>query len=145
MSPEVKLRTLAAANATMQSRFGTAPFRWFDQQLDPRRVSSGTCLRARKVSTVFRHVQAGLNPLQEPLFQFDVMDLNPETARAAATDLIEFLGAVDLSTDAQFGCPTTTPKHYPSFVVNQRSGLEPIPDPPVYVESVDVRFMNLGE
>lgn len=147
MTAEVKLRTLAIADATMQSHFGTPPavFRWFDIQLDPRRVSGGTCLRARRISTFRRYVQAGLNPLSEPLFQFDVLDLDPETARAAAADLIEFLGTVDLSSGAQFGSPATTPKHFPAFVTNQRAGLEPIPDPAVYVESVDVRFFNLEE
>jgi len=146
VTAEVKLRTLASADAGMQLHFGTLPnFRYFDIQLDQRRTSEGSCLRARRVSNVRRYVQAGLNPLSEPLFQFDILDLDPEVARAAALAFIEFIGTVDLSTTDQFGSPVLTPKHFPAFVVNQRAGLEPIPDPAVYVESIDVRFFNLEE
>lgn len=143
MTPQVKLRTLAAANAGMQSRFGTNPMRYFDIQLDQEQVQNGPCLRARRISQVFLHSHDGLNKIDGPLFQFDILDLDPETARAAAYDVIAFLQTVDLSTNAQFGSPVTTPTAHPVIILNQRSGLEPVPDPPVWVESLDVRFINL--
>lgn len=144
MTAEVKLRSLASVDATMQTRFGTSPFRWFDIQLDQERIAN-TCVRVRRISTLRFYVQAGIQPLSQPLFQFDVMDLNPETARAALKDIIAFLLTVDLSSNAQFGSPVTTPKHFPSFVLNTRAGMEPVPDPPIYTESADVRFWCLEE
>jgi len=140
MNAETKLRTLASADPVMQGRFGTSPFRWFDRGLDPRRIKDGSCVRILRVSTVRMYEQAGLNPLSMPLFQFDVLDENPETARAAALDLVKFLLTVDLSSNAQFGSPVTTPRRFPVFILSQRSGMEPIPDPPVYVHSIDCRF-----
>jgi hypothetical protein len=127
----------------MQAHFGTAPMRWFDLQLPQEYIPLGSCVRVRRVSTIRMYVQRGLQPMSQPLFQFDVLDLDPETARDAAFDLIEFLGTVDLSSNAQFGCPATTPVHFPAFILNQRAGMEPIPDPPVFVQSIDARFFNL--
>lgn len=143
MSPEVRIRTLAAANSAMQSHFGSSPFRWFDTRLAQRFIALGPCVRYRRISTIRMYEQAGLNPLSQPLIQFDVCSTDSELARTAARDLIEFLGTVDLSTDSQFACPATTPQHFPSFVVGQRSGKEPEPEPAVFIQSVDVRFFAL--
>ncbi len=87
--------------------------------------------------------QTGLQNLSQPLMQIDVMDLDSETCITARDAVISWLGRVDFSTSEQFDSPTTTPQHFPNFVVNQRSGLEYQTDVPIPVETIDVRIYNL--
>lgn len=145
MTCEVKMRTLAAADTSMQAVFGSGPFRWFDRQLQPGYIQSGSCVRVRRVSTVRGYSQQGLQSLDQILFQFDVLNLDSEAARTAAAALIAWLGTVNFASDQQFASPVTTPRQFPNFVVNQRAGMEPRTQPPVYVEITDVRIYNTEE
>lgn len=150
MSPEAKLRTLAQQDAALVARLGTTPFRWFDQQLPQfpngaylQYVNAGPCVRVRRISNFFLYTQDGLNSEDMPLFQFDVLDLDHQVAMDALQEIIMFLGTIDLSTTDQFQCPPVTPSRRPVQVLSSRAGLEPVPDPPIFVESIDVRFINL--
>lgn len=141
MTAEVKLRTLAVANATMQTRFGTSPMRWYDQQVAQNKIDAGTCVRVRRISKRRIYEQAGANPLSDVLFQFDVIDADPETARAGLKDLVAFLHTVNLG--SANGAVAATP--VPAFVVLTRAGILPHPTAPAYVETADVKFWNLEE
>ena len=145
MTPEVKLRTLAAANVTLQGYFGTAPFRVFEAQVPQDEFENGTCARYFRVSTVreYSHGKPGLDDISLPRFQLDILDYDPEVARAAMKAVIDFLGTCDFAADYQFGCPVTTPPQAPVYVLNQRSGMEPQLEPPVFVQTLDFRFYNL--
>lgn len=143
VTAEAKLRTLAAANATMQSIFGTSPFRWFDTQQVPGYISAGTCVRVLRVSTARSYSMEGIQNLSQPRFQFDVLDYYAETTRQATAALIDWLGTISLAENNQFGSPPTTPPQFPCFVLNQRGGMEPGTTTPVFVQSLDVRIYNL--
>lgn len=143
MTAEAKLRALASASAALQAYFGTALFRWFDRQLPQGYIKSGPCVRLMRVSTVRTYAQTGLQNLSQPRVQIDVMDYDPENCRAAAKAVIDWLGTVDFSTDAEFSSPPTTPGNHPNFILNQRAGMDFQLQPPVYVESIDVRLYNL--
>lgn len=139
MTPEVRMRTLAALDSTLQGYLGTAPFRWFDQQLPNRSITSGSCVRIQRISTIRMYEQAGLNPLSYPRFQADCYAADPETARAVALAVIAFLGGVNLSSDGPFASPSTTPRNFPTFILSQRDGIIPDRELPVYVQSIDFR------
>lgn len=150
MRPEAKIRTLAAANTTLQAFFGTPIFRWFDRQLPPGYIDQGTCVRILRVSTARQYshgtsTRRTVSRLAQPRFQIDVLDMDPERASSAATAIADWLAEVDFSSNAQFDSPPTSPTRHPNFVLNQRAGMEPKPDPPVYVEMLDVRIFNLEE
>lgn len=151
---EVKLYELAAANPTLQGIFGTSPFRWYDTQIPQGIITPGStaaawaqkpALRILRVSTIFAYEMAGLNPLNQPRFQIDILHPLAETARAAAAAVRDWLGTVDLAGTYQFGSPTTTPPQFPCFVVSQRGGLAYEFEPPVYVQTLDFRVFNLEE
>lgn len=144
LTPEVKLRTLASGNATLQGYLGTGPFRWFDRQI-PQAYYPATCVRLRRISTAFLYEQRGLNPLDAPRFQLDVLDPDPEKTRAVAAAITAFLGTISLAQDNQFGSPVTTPPQFPNFVLNQRSGMDPTLQPPAYVETIDFRCWSNTE
>ena len=147
MTAELRLYTLAAASPALQAVFGTAPFRWYDTQVQQGTIVPGddtqpAAARLLRVSTIRSYEQAGLQPLSEPRFQLDVLHPLAETARAAAAAVIAFLGTVDLAGAYQFGSPVTTPPQFPCFVISQRGGLAPEFEPPVYVQSIDFRLYN---
>lgn len=145
MKLEEKIRTLASADATLQSHFGTGPFRWLDRRLLPGYIDKGACVRLMRVSSVFTYSQAGLQNLNQPRVQIDVMSTDPVEARNAAQAIIDWMGTVSFSETNNFNSPATTPPHSPNFVLNHRSGMEPQPDPkgPVFVETLDYRIFNL--
>lgn len=152
MTAEVKIRTLAQTSTALQGFFGedSGIFRWFDRQLAPGYISRGTCARVRRVTTVLRHAKETRTARSvcrqtQPLFQIDVLDYDPERARSAVAAISDWLGEVDFSSDAQFASPPTSPKRHPNAVLNQRAGMEPLLQPPVYVETIDVRIFNLEE
>lgn len=153
MTAEAKIRSLARQDATLQSFFSgsNGTFRWFDRQLTPGYITQGTCVRVLRVSTVrmFTHptrVATQLVDQQQPRFQIDVLDIDPERARSAAAAIENWLTTVaDFSSGAQFASPVTSPTRHPNFVLNQRAGMEPQTQPPVYVETLDVRIFNLEE
>jgi hypothetical protein len=152
VTAEVAMRTLAAVSTSLQTYFGepSGIFRWFDRQLPPGYISRGTCARVRRVSTVRLYTKEtgtarSVNRQSQPRFQIDVLDTDPERGRSAAAAICDWLGEVDFSTNAQFDSPPTSPKRHPNAVLNQRAGMEPLPDPPVYVEMLDVRIFHLEE
>lgn len=145
MTGEVKIRTLAAADATLQPYFGTGPFRWFDRQIPPEYIDKGACVRLLRVSTIRSHTMQGITHLSAPRFQIDVLSIDPETARAAASAIIAWLQTISLAQNNQFASPVTSPPQHPNLVLNQRAGMEPriSGKPVVYVETLDVRVYNL--
>lgn len=149
MTCEVKLRTLARQSTALQSYFGedSGLFRWFDRQLPPQYIGRGTCARILRVSTNRLHSKEtrnarSVNEQSGVRVQIDVLDLDPERARAAVSAIIDWLGEIDLSTDDQFSSPPVTPTRHPTTILNQRAGIEPATDPPVYVEILDIRVWN---
>jgi hypothetical protein len=152
MTAEAKIRNLARQDATLQSYFlGTnGTFRWFDMQEQPGYIGQGTCARVLRVSTLFMQTHEtqqyrSLNQMQQPRFQIDVLDYDSERARSAAAAIIDWLARVDFSSDAQFASPVTSPTRHPHQILNQRSGMIPQTQPPVWVQSIDVRITDLQE
>lgn len=150
-SPELKLRTLASRDATMQADFGSDPstFRWYDETLLQNQIGkllvTGACARLVRISTIRQGNQGGIGNLTWPLIQIDVLDRVSETARVVANDVIEFMQGVDLSTNSQFGSPVTGPRANPSVLLNQRQGVlnnPQSPGGPVYFQSMDFRIAN---
>jgi hypothetical protein len=145
VTAEVKLRTLAAADATLQGFFGTGPFRWFDVQEAPKYIEQGPCVRVMRVSTVRDYLQGGISQLSCPRFQIDVLDYSAENSRQAAQAIIDWLSRISLAENNQFASPQTTPPQFPNFLLNQRSGMEPQTKLPVFVTMLDVRLFNLEQ
>lgn len=147
MTPEVKLRSLAAADATLAGYLtgSNNTFRWFDRQVAQNYFQSGPCVRVIRVSTVRMYMQTGVTNVSACRFQIDVLSVDPEQARAIAAAIIDFLGTVDLAGDYQFGSPVTTPPQFPNFILNQRAGMDYQLQPPAYVETLDARIFNLEE
>ena len=149
ISVETKLRTLAAANATLQTDLGTSPFRWFDRRLvqgalTPPNPITGpvpntTCVRVLRVSTGQDgfYNQGGQGNIEQPRIQIDVLDYDPEVARQVAADIIAFLSSVSLMSTTP-----TNPAQCTNFRLNQRAGMEFQLDPPAYVETLDYRIWN---
>ena len=142
MTASTKLRTMAAADATLQGFFGTSPFRWDYIQLVPsaRPDSNGQfpCrARYRQVSQVPIYTQEGQNRLNEVRFQIDVLCSDVTVADAATAAIAAWIGTVS------FCDLTLTPGQYPNFVMNVRPGLEVQLKPPVPVNSLDVKVFNL--
>ena len=125
ISLETKLRTLAAANATLQTDLGTSPFRWFDRRLvqgalTPPNPITGpvpntTCVRVLRVSTGQDgfYNQGGQGNIEQPRIQIDVLDYNPEAARQVAADIIAFLSSVSLMSNTP-----TNPLYYNQAGIN---------------------------
>jgi len=154
MTTEVKFRTLAKQDATLQTFFGdesNGTFRMFDTQLQPNYLKVGnTCARVLRVSTVrqYAHRTAthqGQQNLALVRLQVDVLDYDSERARAAAAAIVDWLSRVSFAENAQFASPPTSPKAYPNQVLNERGGLEPRTQPPAWVQILDIRVMSLEE
>lgn len=141
MTAESKLRLLASSDTALQAIFGTSPFRWFDTGLVQRQAFPSVVVR--RVSTIRRYTHDGLNQMSQPRFQIEIRHPDSETARVAAKAVITFLGTADLASNAQFGSPVTTPRQYPSFLLNQMTRTDFQMAPPVWVEVLDVRMFNL--
>ncbi len=152
MTAEEKLRTLAQQDAVLQSYFFTDnQIRWFGPQLPPGYLAIGkACVRVWRVSTIrlYSHEtseQRSQNRIEQIRFQFDVLDYDSERARLAAKAIADWLATVDLSSNAQFGSPVTSPTRHPNQVLNERQGMEYKIQPPAYVQLLDVRITNLEE
>jgi len=133
-SAEAKIRTLAAANATMQGILGTGPFRWFFVREPQGYIEQGTICRTRRVSAVYTYAQGGRLCFEQARIQFDVLDQSQETARDALTALEAFLGTVDLMNE--------TPAQYANFLLSERSTIEVQIKQQIYVWSADYRIWN---
>lgn len=145
MTAEGKLRTLAAANPTLKSLLGTGavgdPFRFYDTQ-----HVQGSALPAvtfRRVSTVVPYQIVGRRSITWIRFQIDVRDSDPEHGRTVMSAVIALLDAIDLNF---VGGQTVPPGKAPAcFVLNQRDGMDFQLNPPVWVQTLDVRVLNLEE
>jgi hypothetical protein len=141
-SAEVKLRTLAAANAGLQAFLGTPPalFRWYDTQ-----HVQGSALPAVTVRRVSTSIDYRLSPpgnnINNPRFQIDVRDADPEHGRSVAVAIIAFLNVLNLAVAGG----TVSGKQAPTFLLNIRDGLDFNLTPPVWTQSLDVRLFNLEE
>lgn len=143
MTAEVKIRTLASADATLQSHFGAGPFRWFTNgDLPQGYYAQGTCLRMRRISSVGLMEMRGLNPLRGIRFQLDVIDVDAETARAAAAAVVAWFQTISCAQQNQFGSPVTTPPQFPNIFLNQRHDQEFQLQPRGQVEILDYRVWN---
>lgn len=132
--PETKLRTLAAADATLQAIFGTPLFRWsMYGQLPQGYIKRGTCARIRRVGTQSDYAQEGPVSLERVRFQFDVMDLDPTKTFPAVQAIAAWLQTVTLM---------QIPSQAPNFQIDQRSWIESLPEGEVYVQMVGWRIMN---
>ncbi len=148
-SAEVKLRTLAQQDAVLQANLGTDPMRWYNRRLQQNvvaEVTPGACVRVTRISTERQMNQGGIMDLTAIRLQVDVLDLDSETARAVANNVILFMGTINLCTNQQFESPITAISSNPTRLLNQRAGMIPNPanpNGPVYVESLDFRVWNL--
>ena len=142
MTCEAKLRTLAAANATLQGIFGTSPFRWFDTQLPQGQAYPSAVVWRVSTVTDYR-MDSGYSPYTQPRLQIDIRHPDPEQARAAAAAVIDFGKTVNLAVTG--GAVTPAAKQAPFFVLNQRTSLDFQLAPPVSVETLDIRVFNLEE
>ncbi len=139
MSPEVKLRALAIANATLQADLGTNPFRWFNQQLNQNtigNVGNGACVTATRVGSIRNYNMGGLMPLSQPRLQLDVYDLDSETARSVAADVIAFMETANLS---------DVYNHCVCYLTNQMQRMLPNPQSPagpIWVQMLEYRIFN---
>lgn len=152
MTAEAKLRTLAQQDVNLQPYFFTNnQIRWFDRQLSPNYLAIGrSCMRVTRISTnrLYSHETAtrrAQNRFAFVRFQFDILDMDAERARSAANAVLDWLAVIDLSSDAQFGSPVTSPTRHPNACLNQRSSMEFKLQPPAYCEMLDVRILDLEE
>ncbi len=138
---EVKLRTLAAASPALQAFLGTPPavFRWWDTQHV--QGSAFPSVTAWRVSTVTDYRMQGRNTFDQPRFQLDVRDPDPEHGRSVAAAIMAFLDTLNLAVAGG----TVTGKQAPSFVLNVRDALDYNLTPVVWVRHIDVRLWNLEE
>ena len=153
MSAELKLRTLAAQNAALVAALALPSptnFGWFDRQLAQSDIGkpsdNRTCVTVRRISTQATAVanQGGPNQALRPIrFQLDVIDYNAERARYVATLVAAFMASVSLCWTGEFASPQTQPSQNPNFLLNERAGMLPQLQPPVYVETQDWRVWNV--
>jgi hypothetical protein len=153
MTAEAKLRLLASQDEALQSYFlGTnGTFRWFTPQLQPGYISQGACVRVLRIATgrlnahKTRTASHSVDQ-QQPRFQIDVLSQDASQAREAAAEICNWLTTrADFSSDDLFSSPAVTPNQHPNFILNQRAGMEPQTQPPVYVEILDVRLWDQQE
>lgn len=137
---EVKLRTLAAANTTLQGYLGTAPFRWWDTQHNQGSTLPGVTVRRVSTAIDYRMTVPG-NNINTPRFQIDIRDQDIEHGRAIGSAIIAFLSTLNLAVTGG----TVTGRQAPSFVLNIRQGFDYNLTPPVPTLSLDVRLFNLEE
>ena len=137
MTCEAKILAAAKESADLAPIFFTSgQVRWFDRHLQPNYLKIGaTCMRYRRVSTVRLEShpiegQQGTLDLQQILFQFDVLDMNAETARSAAQTVADWLKTVSFRAD-----PGAS-----NFVIGERADMEFLTEPPAYVETLTVRI-----
>lgn len=140
MTCESKLRTLAAANAGLQAIFGTNPFRYFDTQL-PQNQAYPSMVVWRVSTAIDTLMDSGYSKFTQPRLQFDIRHPDPEAARAAASAVIAFLNTVDLAVSGG----VVNGRQAPCFVLNQRTGLDYALQPPVSIQTLDVRVYNFEE
>ena len=155
-SAQVKLRTLALQNAPLIAELsGTLPspqFRWFNRQLWPGEVAkivgNGTCVSCTQAGNIRQGNQSGIGNLEWLRLSICVYDLDSETARSVANDIVNFMETVDLCSNAEFQSPVTAPNQNPVTYLGQRDGMIPNPQSPsgpVYAVHTDFRVGNRAD
>ena len=157
-SAQVKLRLLAQQNATLIADLGTSQplpavqFRWFNRQLQPgevaNKVAGGTCVTCTQAGNVRQGNQSGIGNLEWTRLTLTVYDLDSETARSAANDVVNFMETVDLCSNAQFASPQLSPSQNPVTFLGQKDGMIPNPQSPsgpVYAIHTDFRVGNRAD
>src|SRR5262252_4164805 len=124
MDIEDKIRTLAQTNAGLVALLGAGPFRMFNRQLQQGYIQTGTCVRFRVVSNPEAYNQQGRQNISQALVQFDVMDLDPVRCRQGRNAIIAWLDSLNLATSQQFDSSATTLRQFPTFIVNERAGMD---------------------
>jgi hypothetical protein len=153
-SAELKLRNLAAANATLQADLtfpntkGVPLFMWFDTQLVQGDIgvrSDGRCaIYLHRVSEArqARNMGQPNTPLTAIRFQLDVISFNAEQARSVANDMVAFMNSISLCSDGYYQSPVTGPSQNPNFLLNTRQGILPQLQPSPMVITQDWRVWN---
>lgn len=129
-----KLRSAASADTTLAGLLGSSPFRWYDQQL-----VEGTAFPAVAAFVVSRVPQYSVSQMlttAEYRVQINVFDPNPETARAVASAIEQFL-----TTFNAYSAGDSNPIQ-PNRVVNQRDGGIVQTDPLTAMQIMDVMIWN---
>lgn len=137
---EVKLRTLAQANSTLNALFFSPTPRWFGPQLQPQYIQHGSCVTVWRLATEFLDVMEGGTSMYRPRFQLDVWDLDADTARLGMKAVREWLDTIDLVSDSQFDSPPTTPNQFPTTIVDERQRAIAATEGMTYVEMLDFRI-----
>lgn len=149
-SAELKLRTLAAANATLAAALtftvqgGASVFCWFDRQLAQgdlgAKADGRCCVTVQRVSTMPRQLQGNqggpVQNISQPRFQVNVVSYNAEQARQVARLVSNFMMSVSLLANS------SNPSQNPNFLLNERAGMLPQLQPPAYTEIQDWRVWN---
>ena len=141
-SAEAKLRMLASVDPTMVADFGSGPFRWFQIQVPQGYIGKGSCVRVRRVSSIYLYAQEGITQAEQVRLQFDVLDKSQDRARDVLSDLCSFIAGVDLMSSAQFASPPSTPTQFANFLLSQRSGIEYQVEVEIFSWSADWRIWN---
>ena len=159
MSCELKLRTLAQQNTTLTTALtfppnptipnGTPQFLWFDRQLAQGDIGkpsdNRTAVTVRRIATQrtpFANQGGPVQNLSMVRVQVDVYDYNAERGRTVASQIANWLKTVSLLDPGEFSSPQTGPSQNPNFLLNERAGMLPQVQPPVYVETQDWRIWN---
>lgn len=141
-SAEAKIRTLAAADATMLSYFGSPLTRWFFVRELGGYVEHGTCCRVRRAGAIYDYVQNGQIQIEQVRLQFDIVDQSQEVARNALTAVEAFIRSVDLMNPNQFTSPPSAGVQFANFLLSERSSIETQIKQTLYVWSADFRVFN---
>lgn len=153
-SCELKLRNLAAANATLQSDLtwpntaGNPLFMWMDTQLvqgDIGKRSDGKCVvYVHRVSEARQAANMGQpnTPLTAIRIQIDIASYDAEQARSVANDMVAFMNSISLCSDGYYQSPVTGPSQNPNFLLNTRQGIMPQLNPPPFTITQDWRVWN---
>lgn len=129
-----KLRTAAAVNATLQALLGTAPFRWYDQQLV--QGTAFPAVAAFVVSQVPDYSMTSLLISRLYRLQINVYDPDPEVARGVASAIVNFFPGFNAYS------ATTPTANRPNRVVNIRDGGIVNTDPLTAKQLIDVMVWN---
>ncbi len=134
-SIEIKLRTAAAANATLLSLLGSSPFRWFGPQ-----APQGSLQPLVEVLMVDGPPQYSLQALLETCkyrIQFTIWDTDLESARTVERAIIQFLTGFNA-----YNAGDSSPIQR-NRVVNRRSGKsEPQTGTITYWRTLDAMIWN---
>lgn len=128
----VKLRTKAALNAGLTSLLGAAPFRWYNMQLAE--GSAFPAITAMKVSGIPFYNVGQRGPSTVYRIQFTIWeDQVPDDTNSVLQALRVFLDS--------FSAVENTAQ-YPVQILNERGGLYPLTQPPIYQTSIDALIYN---